>query len=978
MVAGASFGGISLALRAAWAGHRVILVEPRTSCGYEISALHRPWLASTALTDPPAAFSPWLGAAARGLAGPGEMALVPGEVKRGLDRLLVDAGVEILYLCVPVGVVVCGGRVAGAVVATKAGRRAIPARAVVDATPWGVLARLAGARAVPRYRTPGTIRARRTLEFTGVRGRLLSTLAVPPLGRARVRRGALGPGHVFLDAEAVLPLPSCDHAGLNAAELAARRLTMDAVERLVHGHPSFVKAVFAMASYELMAPPPFRVSGGSGGLFLLGAAAERRTAEAWAALDPVVSALAGEALWPEVRAVLARVPRPDAGKCEAVCGRRGGGRPRVTVREAGTRRSGSSVREARCTVPVLGSPDVLVAGGGTCGAVAGAVAAGKGARTMVVEANSGLGGTGTLGGVPVYWMGWRAGYTAMVDARVSREMGRMKAPHRGYWSDGWYSYWSVEAKMEGLRAWNEEAGSRVLFQAPVAAALVGGRRVRGALVATPEGLGAVVAKVSVDATGDGDLAAHAGAGWEYGSAPTGVPMWTHLAPVPRPGEPHSGFTTAADVTEARDLSRFIVTARGRAPAYDYMPQVAPRESRRIVGDTVVGLADHFAMRRFPDTVAIFFSNPDVKGMSDSRWFDFGIHPPNVEMELPYSSLVPAGLDGILVGGRAHSVSHDALAAMRMQPDIQNQGGAIGVAAAMAAKAGGSPRKVDVRALQDELIRVGVLPSILHERRPGVAVPKGKELGRLVAGLSGNEPFYIHQIETDLARNMPVVAALATASRREMVPLLRRAYGRSSGHRRLLLGRLLAWHGSRAGAGALLAELRRMLAGRELPPRRTYIRNTSREGPDQGAMPEACNLIHSLSHVGESRLVLLLARVAEKLDTSREAFLHPLKGPWYYADAVIRGAERLKDRRLIPVLERLHAKPNLHDRARTAIEADVLAERQAILELGIGRALLACGSPKGVAVLRPYLADCRTLYAKHAREVLGKGAGRRGR
>ena len=170
----------------------------------------------------------------------------------------------------------------------------------------------------------------------------------------------------------------------------------------------------------------------------------------------------------------------------------------------------------------------------------------------------------------------------------------------------------------------------------------------------------------------------------------------------------------------------------------------------------------------------------------------------------------------------------------------------------------------------------------------------------------------------------------------------------------------------------------MLAGRELPPRRTYIRNTSREGPDQGAMPEACNLIHSLSHVGESRLVLLLARVAEKLDTSREAFLHPLKGPWYYADAVIRGAERLKDRRLIPVLERLHAKPNLHDRARTAIEADVLAERQAILELGIGRALLACGSPKGVAVLRPYLADCRTLYAKHAREVLGKGAGRRGR
>jgi len=203
--------------------------------------------------------------------------------------------------------------------------------------------------------------------------------------------------------------------------------------------------------------------------------------------------------------------------------------------------------------------------------------------------------------------------------------------------------------------------------------------------------------------------------------------------------------------------------------------------------------------------------------------------------------------------------------------------------------------------------------------------------------------------------------------------LRRAFARATGKKRLLLARLLAWHGSRAGAGAILGELGKMISGRELPPRRTYIRNTNREGPDQGAMPEACNLIHALSHTGERRLVPLLAKVAEKLDTSREAFLHPLKGPWYYADAVIRAAERLGDRRLVPVLERLHAKPGLHGRARTAIEEDVLTERIAILELGIGRALLACGSPRGAAVLRPYLDDCRTLYAKHARKVLA-GAG----
>jgi flavin-dependent dehydrogenase len=967
VVAGASFGGISVALRAARAGHRVILADPRTFPGYETGAFHRPWIGNAVFRETPSVFLPWLGEAARGPALPGETALVPGAVKRGLERLLAEARVEILYLSAPAGVVIAEGRVAGMVVATKAGRRVLLARAVVDATPGGILSRLAGCRAVPRYRVPGRIVARRSLEFTGVKGSLPASLRVPPLGPARVRTGALGKGHVFLDVRTVLPFPGPGYAGMNAAELSARRLTMDAVERLVHGHPSFLRAAFASSSPELMIPPPFLVAGSRPGLFPLGAFAKAGPA-AWAALDPLSSARAGEALWPAIRAELARVPRPRPGRCVAVCGRRAaGGGGRMILREGAPGAAG--VREARSAVPVLADADVLVAGGGTCGAIAGVASAGKGARTVVVEANSGLGGTGTLGGVPVYWMGWRAGYTAMVDAWVSWEMGRMKAPARGYWSDGWYSYWSPEAKMEALRAWNEEAGSRVVFRAPVAGALVEGRRVRGALVATPEGLMAVKAGVSIDATGDGDLAAMAGAGFDYGSAPAGIPMWTHLSPVLKPGEPLSGFTTPADMTEARDVSRFIVTARRRSPAYDYMPQVAPRESRRIRGEKTVDLRDNFAFRRFPDTVAIFFSNPDVKGISDSRWFDFGIHPPNLEMELPYGSLVPRGVDGILVGGRAHSVSHDALAAMRMQPDIQNQGGALGLAAAMATREGGRTRRVDVRALQDELIRVGALPAVLRERGAGSSLPAGAVLRRLVAGLKGDEPFYIHQLETDIARELPAVAAVAAAPRGKVLPLLRREYGRSTGMRRLLLARLLAWHGSRSGAPAIAGELGRMLSGRGLPPRRTYIRNTNREGPDQGAMPEACNLIHALSHLADRRLVPLLAKVVAGLDSSREAFLDPLKGPWYYADAVIRSAERLRDRRMVPVLEALHAKPGLHGLSRTDIEEDVLVERLAILELGLGRALLACGSRRGAEILRPYLDDCRSLYAKHARAVL---------
>ena len=990
VVAGAAFCGLELALLAARAGYQVVIVESSISLGREISAFHRPWVPVAARRNPPLSFASWLDAAVKGPAGPGSVAIAPGAMKRGLETVLTDAGVEFRYLGFPVGVVRSGRRVAGLVFATKAGRRVILARAVVDATPGAVLGRVAGMKTAVRYRTPGKIMVRRTLEFTGVKGSLPSVIPVPPLGLARVRRGGFGPGHVYLDAGAVLNLRSPDHAGMNQAELEARNLTFTAVEQLVRGHRAFTNAAFAQGGYELMAPPPVRVSGRVPGLFVIGAAAAARDRDAWSALDPVASALTGAKAWEAVRAGLASADDPRPGDCVAICGRPAVGRSGIAVRETSRRQSGNTVREATCAVRVLGEPDVLVAGGGTCGAVAGAVSAGKGARTLITEMNSGLGGTGTLGGVPVYWMGWRAGYSAMVDAWVSWEMSRMKAPHRGYWADGWYSYWSVEAKMEALRAWNEETGAKVMFRTAIAGALVAGNRVKGALVATPDGLGAVLAKVSVDATGDGDLAALAGAEWEYGSRPTGVPMWTHLAPVPRPGEPVSGFTTAADVTETRDLTRFVVTARRRAPAWDYMPQVAPRESRRIKCLTTVDLGDHMALRRFPDTVAIFFSNPDVKGVSDSKWFDFGIHPPNVEMELPYSALVPRGLDGILVGGRAHGVSHDALAAMRMQPDIQNQGGALGLAAATAALAGVEPRRIEVGALQDELIRVGVLPSILRERRPGSSAPSGEALQKLVAGLKGNEPFYIYQLETDVARSVPAVAAICTASSNEALPLLAREYRRSTAKRRLLIARLLAWHGSRTGVKAILAELSLMLRGRHLPPRSTEIRNTNREGPDQGACPEACNLIHALAYPRDRRLVSVLSRVVDLIDTSRDAFLSPVKGSWYYADAVIRSAERLGDHgrcaahrkasgaghagfagpALVRILERLHAKPGLHGLARRTPETDVITERNAILELGIGRALHGLGSPGGGEILRGYLDDCRILYAKHARRLVG--------
>ena len=94
------------------------------------------------------------------------------------------------------------------------------------------------------------------------------------------------------------------------------------------------------------------------------------------------------------------------------------------------------------------------------------------------------------------------------------------------------------------------------------------------------------------------------------------------------------------------------------------------------------------------------------------------HPATARLivNIPYRTMLPKGLEGILVCGLGISAHRDANPLIRMQADIQNGGYAAGVAAAMAAKSGTLVRNIDVRALQEHLVKVGNLtPSVLSDR-----------------------------------------------------------------------------------------------------------------------------------------------------------------------------------------------------------------------------------------------------------------------
>ncbi len=165
-----------------------------------------------------------------------------------------------------------------------------------------------------------------------------------------------------------------------------------------------------------------------------------------------------------------------------------------------------------CNIPVLGDYDVIVCGGGPAG-IGAAVAAGRGgAKTLLVERLSYVGGIGTSTGINT-WCDTQGG--SIFDELEARLDALGKARRRFDPSGHIYERGRVSLHGETLKAvalrMIREAGAEVLFGTTVAQAIMDGDRVAGVVLANKDGLCAAHAKAVVDASGDADVAASAGA-----------------------------------------------------------------------------------------------------------------------------------------------------------------------------------------------------------------------------------------------------------------------------------------------------------------------------------------------------------------------------------------------------------------------------------------------------------------------------------
>jgi len=450
------------------------------------------------------------------------------------------------------------------------------------------------------------------------------------------------------------------------------------------------------------------------------------------------------------------------------------GRGSGSESDAGAKRSAGVYREPAQEVPVLGQFEVIVCGGGPAGCAAALASARLGAKTLLVEREGYLGGTCVMALVNVIlstngadfqgvWHEW-AGMLQKLNGIASLHRSPSKHTVVGWWLRN-----SVDPEMVKC-AWDKllkRAGATLLHHAQLAGAIVEDGRIRGVLVETVAGRGALYADRVIDCTGDAAVCARAGALWEQGYRGNPLGMGIDLIGLRSSGqesllsecnggggtvgnrpERRAGFRMRnCDVLDPWQLSDATQEARrrlwgqGQAMGKPYLiwtaSRLGVRSTRRVQGIATVTAADAYTFRKYPD------------GIARSSW-EIDIHPPSDDpipvslknvnddyrqwqrrlaegeyFDIRYGCLVAKNVDHLLVAGRCLSAEHEAQSSLRIQQTCMATGQAAGTAAAMSLKNNITPRVLDPLAVvaQLEKDRAAVEPAFeLCKELPLVSRP----------------------------------------------------------------------------------------------------------------------------------------------------------------------------------------------------------------------------------------------------------------
>lgn len=172
-----------------------------------------------------------------------------------------------------------------------------------------------------------------------------------------------------------------------------------------------------------------------------------------------------------------------------------------------------SVREPERKIPVAASVDVLVLGGGPAGVCAAVTAGREGVRTMLIEQFGDVGGIATVG-MMSHWTGKTHG--GIYEEILTRSNEAERVPHRGMDEEDRKQIINPEKLKTELLKMLLEAGVDVRLYVQAVAPLMEGNTIIGVITESKSGREAILAKIVIDSTGDGDIAARAGVPFELG------------------------------------------------------------------------------------------------------------------------------------------------------------------------------------------------------------------------------------------------------------------------------------------------------------------------------------------------------------------------------------------------------------------------------------------------------------------------------
>jgi hypothetical protein len=437
-----------------------------------------------------------------------------------------------------------------------------------------------------------------------------------------------------------------------------------------------------------------------------------------------------------------------------------------------------TIEEPARQIPLYGEYEVAVLGGGPAGIAAAVTASRAGRRTLLIERYGFLGGMGTAAGVTNF-CGLHAnvfgemhrvvqGIATDLLGRIDR-LGGLNAPHLilGKIFAQAYDTAAYKIAADDLLAAHKVD---ILFHALGAGVVMHDeRRINALMVETKAGRQAVRAGVFIDCSGDGDLAAWAGAPFEVGdnhghmlypsmmfrlngidpekagdawrtipalmeaAEAAGTHKFPRRGAIVRPQksqiEWRVNFTqlarkdgSAVNGLEPDELTRgeiegrqqaiqafeFLRTVPGFEKSYivDLPPQLGIRETRRVVGGYMLSGEDVLGCASFDDSIGVN-GWPMEQHVAGDVVFKFPPIPQSRGFnELPYRMLVPERVDNLLMAGRCASMTHNGQSAARVSGACFAMGEAAGSAAALALSGNTIPRDIASEKLQQTLKEQG--------------------------------------------------------------------------------------------------------------------------------------------------------------------------------------------------------------------------------------------------------------------------------